>query len=707
MSVASKSLAPGTLVEGRYRVVGTLAEGGMGAVYDVLDERLDRPVAMKVLRRELADEQEARRRFEREARLVAKLGHPNIAQVLDFGHASDGASYLVMERVPGETLSKILERDKRVEPMRAAEIVRQALDGVAAAHATGIVHRDIKPGNVMVFRVGASARDMVKVLDFGIASFVTTQTYTRLTHTGVIVGTPAYMAPEQARGEPVDARTDVYAMGVLLYCLLAGRKPFQGDVAAMLEGVLFSEPPPVASFADVSPELAAIVARAMRKGPATRFGTASEMSLALASLLPERMSFVPNAPASQASSARASSKATAPTPPSPISPRPSRLPIAPRSSVPQRSSAAPSGGSGRAPSPTLSLGASELPSQTSLSPPAPGATSGVMRAASASALPPPMTPAPMTPAPMTPAPMTPAPMTPAPMTHGAPLPVASASPIRRFAIVVTVISAVLATGLTALAVVIGVGAWFWTTREVAAAAPVPAVPPPAPVARGPVAPPYGVGAGGSAGGVGSVGSVGGVTGSAVCVRAVGCCQALSRVGVIEPSACSMYSSPYMPESSCHEVLASYAIVLRSRGADDRECSDPDAQRLIGLEAESPAQVMVVTGGSIPGAVPVTGGGPVHGGSNSPSCRGWFSTQPQLRVDVGAGVSELEISVEAPRDTTLLVRGPNGSIECDDDSGGGLNPMVRVSSRDGDHFSVFVGVYSGGATSATAHVTRRR
>ncbi|MFO0708730.1 MAG: protein kinase [Sandaracinus sp.] len=285
MAASSPSVGAGTLLGERYRVGAVIARGGMGAVYEGVDERLGRAIAVKVLRSELAREDEAAKRFEREALTVARLGHPNVAQVLDFGRSAEGA-YLVMERVPGTTLSKLLERDARVAPLRAAELCRQVLDALASAHAAGVVHRDIKPGNVMVFSSGASGGEIVKLLDFGIARMMETQAYTRLTGTGAIVGTPAYMAPEQARGEGVDARTDVYAVGVLLYCLLSGRRPFRGDVVAMLEGVLYGEAPSLGALVpDAPPSLIGIAERAMRKDPGRRFQSAAEMAQALGELL--------------------------------------------------------------------------------------------------------------------------------------------------------------------------------------------------------------------------------------------------------------------------------------------------------------------------------------------------------------------------------------------------------------------------------------
>lgn len=282
MSVGKHGLEPGALIGGRYRVAAALARGGMGAVFEAWDERLERTVAVKVLRVELAEDANAHARFERETRLVARLTHPNLALVLDFGTMPDGAPYLVMERVPGITWTTLLQTQGRVAPARAVELVRQVLDGLGAAHAAGIVHRDLKPGNVMVFATG-EGREMVKVLDFGIACLTESTTYMRLTATGAILGTPSYMAPEQTQGARVDARTDVYGVGVLLYCLVAGRRPFEGpDAAAVLEAIVGQAPPPLARIApEVPPAVVAVIERALAKRPEDRFQSAAEMSRAL------------------------------------------------------------------------------------------------------------------------------------------------------------------------------------------------------------------------------------------------------------------------------------------------------------------------------------------------------------------------------------------------------------------------------------------
>jgi len=282
-----KSFGLGARIGDRYVVESVLARGGMGAVYRAIDERLTRPVAIKVLLDELAEDRTSLARFEREARAAAGLSHPGIVQVYDFG-ASEGVSYLVMELVQGHTLAQELGRLGRIPPLRAADIIEQALGALATAHAAGIVHRDLKPGNLMVVPLGPTSvaeggRELVKVLDFGIAQLKQGEAYARLTQTGVVLGTPMFMAPEQAHGQPLDARTDVYAMGVLLWCCLTGQKPFAArDVAGILERVL-GEVPPRADLVvpGVPTSIALIAERAMQKAPMMRWPSASAFAAAL------------------------------------------------------------------------------------------------------------------------------------------------------------------------------------------------------------------------------------------------------------------------------------------------------------------------------------------------------------------------------------------------------------------------------------------
>jgi len=275
------SLASGTLVAGRYRVTGVIAEGGMGAVYEGMDERLSRPVALKVVRQELSHDRTALTRFEREAAAAAKLSHPGIVQVHDFGTTDAGLAYLVMERLSGRTLAQILSREGQLAPERAADLIEQALGALEVAHAAGVVHRDIKPGNLMVLAAG-EAREVVKLLDFGLARLMESEAYTKLTRTGAIMGTPAFMAPEQARGAVADHRSDVYAMGVMLYCVLTGKKPFDGaDIGELLNRVLGDPTPRADAVAGVPAELASIAEKAMQRDPKLRFASAREMASAL------------------------------------------------------------------------------------------------------------------------------------------------------------------------------------------------------------------------------------------------------------------------------------------------------------------------------------------------------------------------------------------------------------------------------------------
>jgi len=278
--------AIGTLIDGRYRVLDTLGSGGMGVVYRAEHVPLHRPVALKVLQRELLGRQEVEKRFEREAQALAALAHPNIVTVLDYGW-HEGAAYLVMEHLAGRSLFD-LAAEGPLPPSRAIEIARQLLRGLAFAHARGIVHRDLKPGNIFLHEVSGLG-ETVKILDFGLAKFLEgdPSSGAGLTRAGAIFGTPAYMAPEQASGQGADLRTDVYAAGVVLYELLAGRKPFVGTADEMIRQHLAAEVPPLVSLRPdlvPVPALEALLKRALEKDPARRFRDASEMLEALESI---------------------------------------------------------------------------------------------------------------------------------------------------------------------------------------------------------------------------------------------------------------------------------------------------------------------------------------------------------------------------------------------------------------------------------------
>ncbi|HEV2374337.1 MAG TPA: Stk1 family PASTA domain-containing Ser/Thr kinase [Streptosporangiaceae bacterium] len=264
------------LLGGRYELDGVVGRGGMAEVYRARDIRLDRVVAVKTLREDLARDATFQARFRREAQSAASLNHPSIVAVYDTGEDNSGSShvpYIVMEYVDGQTLRELLRNDRRLLPERALEITDGVLRALDYSHRNGIIHRDIKPGNVMLTRGG-----QVKVMDFGIARAVSDSQAT-MTQTAQVIGTAQYLSPEQARGERVDARSDLYSTGCLLYELLTGRPPFLGDspVAIAYQHVREQPVPPSHLDPDVPRWADAIVLRAMAKDPNERYQSASEM----------------------------------------------------------------------------------------------------------------------------------------------------------------------------------------------------------------------------------------------------------------------------------------------------------------------------------------------------------------------------------------------------------------------------------------------
>jgi eukaryotic-like serine/threonine-protein kinase len=264
------------LLGGRYELDGIVGRGGMAEVFRARDIRLDRIVGVKTLRDDLARDQTFQARFRREAQSAASLNHPSIVAVYDTGEDMVGSTpvpYIVMEFVDGRTLRDLLRDDRRLLPERAAEITDGVLRALDYSHRNGIVHRDIKPGNVMLTRSGD-----VKVMDFGIARAVSDSQMT-MTQTAQVIGTAQYLSPEQARGERVDARSDLYSSGCLLYELLTGRPPFTGDspVAIAYQHVKEEPIPPSQIDPEVPAWADAIVLKAMRKDPAERYQSAAEM----------------------------------------------------------------------------------------------------------------------------------------------------------------------------------------------------------------------------------------------------------------------------------------------------------------------------------------------------------------------------------------------------------------------------------------------
>jgi serine/threonine-protein kinase len=259
-----------TLLGGRYEVHEQLGVGGMAEVFLGRDTRLGRDVAIKLLRNEFVGDPTFIARFRREAQSAAALNHPNIVSVYDTGD-DDGVPFIVMEYVEGSTLRDCLRSEGRLDPQHALEVVADVCAALDYSHEAGIVHRDIKPANVMLNPSGT-----VKVMDFGIARAVTSQT---MTQTAAVIGTAQYLSPEQARGEHVDARSDIYSTGCLLYELLTGTPPFSGDspVAVAYQHVREDAPLPSSKARELSPAVDAVVMKALAKNPGNRYQSAGEM----------------------------------------------------------------------------------------------------------------------------------------------------------------------------------------------------------------------------------------------------------------------------------------------------------------------------------------------------------------------------------------------------------------------------------------------
>ena len=277
LAVAGPDLT-GEVLEQRYRILGRISQGAMGVVYRGVRTNLDRQVAIKVMHVALPDAMKVRERFEREAHVMARLDHPHCVSIIDFGFHRD-KPFVVMELVRGQSLHEMLVEQKRLEIPRAVEVMRQILSGLAHAHEQGIIHRDIKPGNIMV-TPKAPLGLHVRLLDFGLARMMGNSTSIS---NGVAVGTPSYMAPEQCRGETLDVTCDIYACGVVLFEMLTGKKPLTAaDPIETVKKQMHEQPP---RLADVAPgdygALEAVVARALKKLPAERFPSAVAMSEAI------------------------------------------------------------------------------------------------------------------------------------------------------------------------------------------------------------------------------------------------------------------------------------------------------------------------------------------------------------------------------------------------------------------------------------------
>jgi serine/threonine-protein kinase len=275
----------GAILDGRYAIQGFVGSGGMARVYLAEDLSEKQPVAVKILHRRRSFDVDAVRRFLREIEVASTIHHPNVIRVIDAGERRDGIPYIVMEFLFGETLGQLLSRDGAIEPAFALPLIKKAAIGLSVAHSAGIIHRDVKPDNL--FLVGEKGDPYeVKVVDFGMAKLITSD----LTSVGMVLGTLDYMAPEQALTDAVDARTDVYGLGVVMYRMLTGRIPFlTRDRTRLIAQHLFTHPPrPREIRPSLDPRVEAVVLKALRKNPANRYASMEALIHDLERLLAQR-----------------------------------------------------------------------------------------------------------------------------------------------------------------------------------------------------------------------------------------------------------------------------------------------------------------------------------------------------------------------------------------------------------------------------------
>jgi serine/threonine-protein kinase len=276
----------GTVIASKFEILDLLGKGAMGRIYRARHLDLDRTIAIKVLHEHLGGEDRVAKRFHREAKAASRLSHPNSVHIIDFGRTKEGLLYIAMELLEGEDLQTILDHDHPLAPERIAHILVPALRAVEEAHRAGVIHRDFKPDNIIVWE-DRGGREHVKVCDFGIAKVLDSVEGSSITVDGFVCGTPQYMAPEQARGDDIDHRVDVYAAGVVLYQMLVGKPPFGGDTALgiITKHLTDTAVPPHERVPElgVPRALEEIATKAMKKDPAERQQTAAEIADAIES----------------------------------------------------------------------------------------------------------------------------------------------------------------------------------------------------------------------------------------------------------------------------------------------------------------------------------------------------------------------------------------------------------------------------------------
>ncbi len=323
---SATDIAAGTVLGGKYEIISKVGEGGMGAVFKAKSVADGHIWAIKVVAERLVQEPGFRQRFKSEALIMKALNHPNDVQVVDYAETAEGQPFIVMEFVDGPHLDELVPAGTKMDITRAVNLVIQLVDGLGAAHKLTIIHRDVKPDNIMVAK-SSEGKEIAKLLDFGVAKVKEQgELYASAkTAAGVMIGTPAYMSPEQVKGIPsdqLDGRVDLYASAVILFELLCGRPPFvEKKPVMMLMAHAATPPPDPRQFRkELSPALSAAILRALEKDPTKRFADANEMHLALEAALKEQLSAAPAAAAAAAApapAARPAAPAAAPPPPPP------------------------------------------------------------------------------------------------------------------------------------------------------------------------------------------------------------------------------------------------------------------------------------------------------------------------------------------------------------------------------------------------------